>query len=115
MTQKQHPLTPEQQAAADAYNQHHFACRACIGGGQGRGERCATGAGLWAAYIGDKDPVYDPAVALVLEQRKASISMVQRHLKIRYNHAACLMVDMEKAGIVKTNGSNGYVLMETEA
>ena len=33
-----------------AYLAHHFQCPACIAGGQGRGKRCETGAGLWAAY-----------------------------------------------------------------
>lgn len=33
-----------------AYLAHHFQCQDCIAGGQGRGKRCETGAGLWAAY-----------------------------------------------------------------
>lgn len=37
--------------ADEAYLVHHFSCRVCINGGQGRGERCGVGAPLWAAYL----------------------------------------------------------------
>ena len=56
---------------------------------------------------GEKDPMYDQAVEVVLKNRKASISLVQRHLKIGYNRAARLVEDMEKAGLVSSMGSNG--------
>ena len=46
------------------------------------------------------DPMYDNAVAVVLKHGKASISLVQRHLRIGYNHAARLLEAMEKAGVV---------------
>ena len=49
---------------------------------------------------GEKDALYDQAVAIVLQDRKASISYVQRKLKIGYNRAARLLEDMEKAGMV---------------
>ena len=35
---------------AEAYHQHHFACKTCIAAGQGRGFRCGTGAALWTTY-----------------------------------------------------------------
>jgi S-DNA-T family DNA segregation ATPase FtsK/SpoIIIE len=48
----------------------------------------------------DKDEKYDEAVALVTETRQASISMIQRHLRIGYNRAARIIEVMEKEGIV---------------
>lgn len=56
---------------------------------------------------GEKDILYDQAVQIVLETRRASISSVQRRLKIGYNRAARLMEDMEKAGLVSAMESNG--------
>ena len=56
---------------------------------------------------GEKDPMYDQAVEVVLKNRKASISLVQRHLKIGYNRAARLVEDMEKAGLVSAMNSQG--------
>jgi len=55
----------------------------------------------------EKDPMYDQAVEVVLKNRKASISLVQRHLKIGYNRAARLVEDMEKAGLVSTMNGAG--------
>ncbi|MEE2751573.1 MAG: DNA translocase FtsK [Myxococcota bacterium] len=49
---------------------------------------------------GDYDEVYDVAVRLVAEQRKASTSMIQRYLKIGYNRAARIMDMMEREGVV---------------
>ncbi|MFN5192386.1 MAG: DNA translocase FtsK, partial [Burkholderiales bacterium] len=56
---------------------------------------------------GEKDPLYDQAVQVVLQNKRASISLVQRHLRIGYNRAARLLEDMEKAGLVSTMGGNG--------
>lgn len=55
----------------------------------------------------ETDPLYDEAVAFVLESRKASISSVQRKLRVGYNRAARLIEQMEVAGVVSPMGSNG--------
>ncbi len=56
---------------------------------------------------GEGDPLYDQAVRVVTETRRASISGVQRRLKIGYNRAARLVEEMESAGIVGPLQSNG--------
>ena len=56
---------------------------------------------------GEGDGLYDEAVAVVLKHRRASISLVQRHLRIGYNRAARLLEAMEKAGLVSAMQSNG--------
>jgi len=56
---------------------------------------------------GEADPLYDQAVAIVLENKRASISLVQRHLRIGYNRAARLLEDMEKAGLVSKMSGSG--------
>ncbi|MBP8119637.1 MAG: DNA translocase FtsK 4TM domain-containing protein [Burkholderiales bacterium] len=64
----------------------------------------ADGGGNAAA---ESDPLYDQAVQIVLQNKRASISLVQRHLRIGYNRAARLLEDMEKAGLVSSMQSNG--------
>ncbi|ABM43502.1 DNA translocase FtsK 4TM domain-containing protein [Diaphorobacter sp. C33] len=56
---------------------------------------------------GEKDPMYDQAVEVVLKDRKASISYVQRKLRIGYNRSARLLEDMEKAGLVSALTASG--------
>ena len=56
---------------------------------------------------GEADPLYDQAVRIVTESRKASISGVQRRLKIGYNRAARMIEEMETRGIVGPLQSNG--------
>jgi len=60
-----------------------------------------------AGPTGEKDPLYDQAVEIVLRTRRPSISLVQRHLRIGYNRAARLIEDMERAGMVSAMQSNG--------
>ena len=63
--------------------------------------------GEGAASGGEADPLYDEAVSIVLKTRRASISQVQRQLRIGYNRAARLIEDMERAGLVSPMQSNG--------
>jgi S-DNA-T family DNA segregation ATPase FtsK/SpoIIIE len=55
----------------------------------------------------EADPMYDQAVAVVLQHKRASISLVQRHLRIGYNRAARLLEQMERSGLVSPMASNG--------
>lgn len=55
----------------------------------------------------ENDPLYDEAVAHVIESKRASISFVQRKMRIGYNRAARLVEAMEMAGIVSAPGHNG--------
>lgn len=64
-------------------------------------------AGGEGAGGGEADALYDQAVAIVLKNRRASISLVQRHLRIGYNRAARLLEQMEQSGLVSTMQSNG--------
>jgi DNA segregation ATPase FtsK/SpoIIIE, S-DNA-T family len=72
------------------------------GDGEGSGDVFGDG-----EASGEKDPLYDQAVAIVLQDRKASISYVQRKLKIGYNRAARLLEDMENAGLVSALTTSG--------
>jgi DNA segregation ATPase FtsK/SpoIIIE, S-DNA-T family len=64
----------------------------------------------------EQDPLYDQAVQVVLETRRASVSYVQRRLKIGYNRAARIVEAMENAGLVSAIETNGTreVLIPTE-
>jgi S-DNA-T family DNA segregation ATPase FtsK/SpoIIIE len=70
-------------------------------GGEGDGTSAEAG------VTGEADPLYDQAVQIVLQNKRASISLVQRHLRIGYNRAARLIEDMERAGMVSSMASNG--------
>ena len=71
----------------------------------GEGEAGAGEGG--AGGDAESDPMYDQAVEIVLKNKRASISLVQRHLRIGYNRAARLLDAMEKAGLVSTMQTNG--------
>src|SRR3569623_3691709 len=64
-------------------------------------------AGEFGEAGAEADPLYDQAVAYVLKSRRASISSVQRQLRIGYNRAARMIEDMERAGLVSAMQSNG--------
>lgn len=72
------------------------------------------GEGGGEAQGGEGDALYDEAVKVVLESKRASISLVQRRLRIGYNRAARILEDMEKAGLVSEIQNNGMreILME---
>ncbi len=70
-------------------------------------ELAASGEGGPGQAGGEADPLYDQAVEIVVRNRRASISLVQRHLRIGYNRAARLLEDMERAGLVSAMQSNG--------
>ncbi|MFL9923528.1 DNA translocase FtsK 4TM domain-containing protein [Herbaspirillum lusitanum] len=67
----------------------------------------AAGGAGGATSGSEGDELYDQAVAVVLKNRRASISLVQRHLRIGYNRAARLLEQMETSGLVSTMQSNG--------
>jgi DNA segregation ATPase FtsK/SpoIIIE, S-DNA-T family len=75
-------------------------------GGTTDGDEGSAGAGTGEG--GDEsDPLYDQAVEIVIKNRRASISLVQRHLRIGYNRAARLLEQMEQSGLVSAMSSSG--------
>ncbi|MDP5239978.1 DNA translocase FtsK 4TM domain-containing protein [Uliginosibacterium sp. 31-16] len=73
-------------------------------GGEGSGDLFGEGGGN---SDGESDELYDKAVAIVLQTRRPSISLVQRHLRIGYNRAARLIEQMEKSGLVSAANATG--------
>ncbi len=71
------------------------------------GEADAENGGAAGEADAEADPLYDQAVDIVVKSRRASISLVQRHLRIGYNRAARLIEQMERAGLVSTMQANG--------
>jgi len=63
--------------------------------------------GIPQETAGDQDELYDEAVAWVTQSRKASISSVQRHLRVGYNRAARIIEEMELSGVVSSPEHNG--------
>jgi S-DNA-T family DNA segregation ATPase FtsK/SpoIIIE len=76
-------------------------------GGVLEGDAAGGDPGTGGAGGGEADPMYDQAVGVVLQHRRASISLVQRHLRIGYNRAARLLEQMEQSGIVSAMGHAG--------
>lgn len=70
-------------------------------------ENHEEGSGEEGGEGGERDPLYDQAIKVVTEARRASISLVQRKLRIGYNRAARIMEDMESAGVVSGMDGNG--------
>ena len=71
----------------------------------GSGANSSGGGG--GSGSGESDAMYDEAVSIVLQHRRATISLVQRHLRIGYNRAARLLEQMEKSGLVSAMSTNG--------
>jgi len=76
------------------------------GGGAGTFDGALAGGGFGDPSP-ENDPLYDQACDIVLKTRRASISLVQRHLRIGYNRAARLIEQMEQAGMVSAMQTNG--------
>nr|WP_210395299.1 DNA translocase FtsK [Motiliproteus sediminis] len=67
----------------------------------------SSGSAISGGFEEDQDALYDEAVAFVIQSRRASISAVQRKLKIGYNRAARMIETMEAAGVVSEAAHNG--------
>jgi S-DNA-T family DNA segregation ATPase FtsK/SpoIIIE len=85
--------------------------------GSGSDDEEGGGEGGEGAGDAESDPLYDQAVDIVLKNQRASISLVQRHLRIGYNRSARLIEAMEKAGLVSGMDGRGgrEVLMKKPA
>ncbi|MBV1878186.1 MAG: cell division protein FtsK, partial [Pseudomonadales bacterium] len=70
-------------------------------------EELINGAGSGQNEDPEQDERYDEAVAFVTESRRASISAVQRKMRIGYNRAARMIESMEAAGVVSGMNTNG--------
>ena len=66
------------------------------------GNIAGPGGEAFSEGAGEKDPLYDEAVSFVTKSRKASISAVQRALRVGYNRAARMIETMEESGVVST-------------
>lgn len=66
-----------------------------------------SSSGITSTPSGEMDPLYDEAVQIVTSSRRASISSLQRRMRIGYNRAARIIEDMESAGVVSTMNSAG--------
>lgn len=87
-------------AAWQTYGKPDYLEEVTEGGGEGASGG-AEGEG------GERDALYDEALKIVTETRRASISLVQRKLKIGYNRAATIMESMEAAGVVSAMDQSG--------
>ncbi|MEX3583207.1 MAG: DNA translocase FtsK 4TM domain-containing protein [Burkholderia sp.] len=76
-------------------------------GGVADGDEGSAGSRTGEGHGDESDTLYDQAVEVVIKNRRASISLVQRHLRIGYNRAARLLEQMEQSGLVSAMSSNG--------
>jgi S-DNA-T family DNA segregation ATPase FtsK/SpoIIIE len=74
---------------------------------EGASDEAEEGGGALADADAEADPLYDQAVEIVLQNRRPSISLVQRHLRIGYNRAARLIEAMERAGLISAMNAAG--------
>jgi S-DNA-T family DNA segregation ATPase FtsK/SpoIIIE len=89
-------------AAWQTYGKPTYLEEVLEGGGSDNGNGVAG-----EESAGEADPLYDQAVRVITEARRASISLVQRRLKIGYNRAARMMEEMEAAGVVSSMDNSG--------
>src|SRR5690606_3646828 len=82
-------------------------CEEILAGAEESGSGFDGGGGEGGGEGSEEDPLYDEAVRFVTESRRASISAVQRKLKIGYNRAARMIEAMEMAGVVTSMNTNG--------